>query len=215
MQPAAGHAVSHIAAQLAVGGAGINIGAARPVAQGIDLRGGIVLAEIGSPGVALADDQALAAQNVFAVTAVVGIDGPGDGREPDLLICHGHALEDAVVSAADLGRLVCGEVRVLGHFDIIRHDIGPGDAFHRFFDKIRRDSHGSLRDDIADAMANQNLDCDAGILFPRVGVVDKGSGNAVGQLVGVRGIYFLKHFFHPFLARSKRSMRSSCGETSP
>ena len=84
---------------------------------------------------------------------------------------------------------------VLGNFDIIRHDIGPGDAFHRFFDKIRRDPHGGFRDDMAGAMADEYLYGDTRVLFLCVGIVDKGTGNAVSQLVGMRGVHFFKHGF--------------------
>ena len=64
------------------------------------------------------------------------------------------------------------------------------------------------------AVPNQDLNGNAGILFLSVCVVDKSAGNAVGHLVRVCGIDFFKHDFHPFLARSRRSMRSSCGDGS-
>ena len=85
---------------------------------------------------------------------------------------------------------------------------------HRFFDKIRRDLHRGLGNNMTGAVPNQDLNGNAGILFLSVCVVDKSAGNAVGHLVRVCGIDFFKHDFHPFLARSRRSMRSSCGDGS-
>ena len=75
--------------------------------------------------------------------------------------------------------------------------------------------HGGLRNDAAGAVAEQNLDRYAGIVLPVIFQIDERAGDTVGELIRVHWVYFFKHFFYPFLARSSLSMRSSCGETSP
>lgn len=112
-------------------------------------------------------------------------------------------------------RLVVGEVRVLRDFDIIRQNVLSGNAVNDDSGFLVRDVDGGLRDDVADAVADQDLHGNLRIFVLGISQVDKRAGDAVGHLVRVRGIDFFKHGSHPFLARSKRSMRSSCGETSP
>ena len=71
VQAAAGHAVSHIAAQLPVCGAGINIRSACPVAQRIDFRVRKIGSNFISRSVALANDQARAIKDVFPVIRIL------------------------------------------------------------------------------------------------------------------------------------------------
>ena len=56
VQTAAGHRVSHIRAELAVGCAGVHIGAARPIAERIDLSIGLQLSEFIRRSIAPAED---------------------------------------------------------------------------------------------------------------------------------------------------------------
>ena len=70
MQTAAGDAVRHVAAQLPVGSTGVHVRTAGPVAEGIDLRFRVYSTELLRRRIALAEDQALAVQNVFSVTAI-------------------------------------------------------------------------------------------------------------------------------------------------
>ena len=58
-----------------------------------------------------------------------------------------------------------------------------------------RDVDGGLRDDMADAVADQHLHGNLRICFFGICQIDKRAGNTVGHLVGVRGIYFFKHSF--------------------
>lgn len=74
MQTTACYRVAHIRAELPVNSTGIYIGAAGPVTERIDLGLRICLVQVIGLGVTLADDQAGLVQNVFAVTAVDGID---------------------------------------------------------------------------------------------------------------------------------------------
>ena len=60
METAASHGVGHVAAQLAVGGSGVHIGAASPVAERVDLSAGIPAFQFVCVRVALTDNQAFA-----------------------------------------------------------------------------------------------------------------------------------------------------------
>ena len=79
--------------------------------------------EVVAPGIALAEDQPCAVQNVFPVIGISVIHTFGDLAECFLLLGHRHSSEDAVVAAADSVRLVIGEVSVLRHFHIVRVQI--------------------------------------------------------------------------------------------
>ncbi len=70
MQTAAGDAVRHVAAQLPVGSTGVHVRTAGPVTEGIDLRLRVCSTEFLCGCITLAEDQALAVQNVFSVTAI-------------------------------------------------------------------------------------------------------------------------------------------------
>lgn len=115
----------------------------------------------------------------------------------------------------DAVHLLVGKVRVLRNLGVIRADAFARDTADGFGNLSVRKMDGSLRYDVANAVADEDLDGDAGVRLFGISQVDKSASDAVGHLVGVRGIHFFKHNLHPFLARSKRSMRSSCGETSP
>ena len=106
VQTTAGHGVSHIGAELPVGGTGVNVRAAGPVTERIDLGIRKDFMQIAGLGVALAEDQAVAVQNVFAVATVGFIELLGDGGELFLLVSHRDAFEDAVVAAVDAVDLV-------------------------------------------------------------------------------------------------------------
>ena len=100
MQTAACDGVCHIAAQLAVGCTGVYIRAACPVSQRVDLGVRIHFLEVVAPGVALAEDQPCAVQNVLPVIRISVIHTFGDLAECFLLLGHRHPFENAVVAAA-------------------------------------------------------------------------------------------------------------------
>ena len=93
MQTAAGHGVAQVRAELPVGGTGVNIRAAGPITERIDLGIWEDLTQMAGLGVALAEDQAVAVQNVFAVAAVGFIELFGDGGELFLLVGKREDLE--------------------------------------------------------------------------------------------------------------------------
>ena len=61
-----------------------------------------------------------------------------------------------------------------------------------------------LHDDVADAVAQKDLHCDTGIGDLGVCEVYQRSGNAVAQLVGMRGVDFFKHSDSPSIAEAPR-----------
>ena len=108
MQATTGHGVSHIAAELPVGRAGVHIRAAGPIAERIDLHAGIGFGQLLCGSVALAENQADAVQDVFPVRCVFLIYPAGNGRELFLFWRQRHTFENAVVSTAQALRLVRG-----------------------------------------------------------------------------------------------------------
>ena len=70
MQAAASNGIAHVAAQLAVCRAGVNVCAACPIAQGIDFGARVHALDIFGSGVALANDQVSIIQQVLAVAAI-------------------------------------------------------------------------------------------------------------------------------------------------
>ena len=78
----------------------------------------------------------------------------GDLAECFLLLRDRHPFEDAVVAAADSFCLVIGKVSVLRHFHIICVQI-PADTLHDGIHLVLRDVYRTLRDDVADAVADE------------------------------------------------------------
>ena len=197
MQTAAGHRVSHIRAELAVGCAGVHIGATRPVAERVDLRIGINLAQMLCLGIALTENEPVTVQNVLPIIGIHGENVPCDLRELFLLLGHGHSFEDAVVTAADTVCLVIGEVTVLRYFHIV-HGKVSGNAVNYGGDICLVQHDGSFRNNVAHAVADEYLHSDAGIFCFLVCQVNERTGNSVCHLVRVAGIYFFKHGVTPF-----------------
>ena len=208
MQAAARDAVRHVAAQLAVCRAGIHICATRPVAQGIDLRAGELGGKVSGGGVALADDQAVAIQNVLSVTGIFCIDGMSNGGELFLLLRQRRALKDAVVATADTLRLVCGQVLVLRYLAVVHNHAVPGNAGDGVLHESGGDMYGCLRDDMTHTVADEDFHGDSGISLHGIGVVHQRAGDAIRQLVGMGRIHFLDHFLL-LLALNSFSMASS------
>ena len=86
MQPAASDRIGHIRAELAVGRAGVYIGAAGPVAQRIDFCCRVQLLDVSLRRVALADDEPVIVEDVLAVERMGGVDVAGNRRERLLLV---------------------------------------------------------------------------------------------------------------------------------
>ena len=83
-------------------------------------------------GIALADDQLRAVQNVFAIAAVLFVQISGNLRELELLIRHRDALEDPVITASEAAALIVREVGVLRDLSIVESKIS-GDAVDDLF----------------------------------------------------------------------------------
>ena len=192
MQTAACDGIGHVAAQLAVGSPGVHIRAACPVAERIDLGMRIHFLEVLSPGVALAEDEPCAVQNVLPVIGISVIHTFGDLAEHFLLLGHRHSFEDTVVAAADSVHLIIGEVSVLRHFHIIRVQI-PCDAMDNGLHFIPWNAYRCFRNDMADAVTDENLHGDPRIFIFSVRRIHQSAGDAVSHLVRVARIYFFKH----------------------
>lgn len=117
-----------------------------------------------------------------------------DLAENFLLLRDWHPFEDAIVTAADSFCLVIGKASVLRHFHIIQVQI-PADTLHNGIHLIQRDVYGTLRDDVADTVADENLHSNPGIFFFSVRRIHQSAGNTVSHLVRVARIYFFKHSF--------------------
>ena len=192
MQTTAGHGVSHIGAELPVGGTGVNIRTAGPVTERIDFGIRKDVTQIDGLGVALAEDQTVAVQNVFAVAAVGFIELLGDGGELFLLVSHRDAFEDAVVAAVDAVDLVVGQMLVLRNLTVVHQQV-PGYTGNGSLYLIRGEGHRGFADNMADAVTDQDLDGNLRVLLFLIRKVNKSTGNAVGHLVGMRRVYFFKH----------------------
>ena len=105
-------------------------------------------------GVTLADDQAGLVQNVFAVTAVDGIDLFCNLRQRFLLCCYGHAFEDAIIAAADARALIICQMFILWDFDIIGQYAITADAVNNRSHLIIGNMNRALRNDMADAVTD-------------------------------------------------------------
>ena len=197
MQTAAGHRVGHIRAELAVGSAGVHIGAARPVAERVDLRIGIQLSERIRRRIALTENEPVAVQNVLPIIGIHGENIPCDLRQRFLFLGHGHSLEDAVIAAADTVCLVIGEVTVLRYFHIVHSEISCN-AVNGGSDICLVQHDGSFRNDMAHAVTDEDFYGNTGIGFFSVCQVNNRTGNSVRHLIRVAGIYFFKHGVTPF-----------------
>ena len=197
VEPAAGYAVGHIAAELAVGGAGIDVRSARPITKGIDLGSGVSFADVFSFGVALANDEPVAVQDVFAVCRVNAEKEMGDFGQLALLVGYGHTTENSVIAAADVLCLVACEDAVLRRFLVVHHNVIAGNSVHGVLNIGGADGCGRLGNDMADAVPDEHLNGDlrAALLF--VCHVHNGTGNSVGYFVRVFRVDFFKHFLLP------------------
>ena len=198
MKPAARHRIGHVATQFPIGGACVHIRAACPVAQGIDLGGGIQLFQLLCGRIALTEDQPCLINDVLPIRGICVKHTFSDLTEGFLLLRDRHPLEDAIVAAADSFCLVPGKASVLRHFHIIRVQI-PADTLHDGVHLVLQDVYRTLRDDVADAVTEQNLHSDPGIFLFPVRRIHQSAGDTVRHLIRVARIYFLKHGFTPSL----------------
>jgi len=192
VQITAGHGVSHIGAELPVSGTGVDIRAAGPVTERVDLSIREDFTQIVRLGVALAEDQTVAVQNVFTVAAIGVIELLGDGGELFLLVSHRDTFEDAVVAAVDAVDLVVGQMLILRNLTVVHQQV-PGDTGNSRLYLIRREGYRGFADNMADAVTDQDLDGDLRVLLFLIRKVNKSTGNTVGHLVGMRRVYFFKH----------------------
>ena len=201
MQATASDAVSHVAAQLTVGSTGIHIRAACPITQRIDFRIRVCSTELLRWRIALAEDQSIAVQNVFPVTAIFGIQLLCNPGELFLLFGNRRTTEDAVVATAKAMILIPGQVAVLRDLHIVHSNLS-GNAIHSSFDFIKRQGDVRLRDDVADPMSQKNLDRDTRVISLGIRHIHDCTGNAVAQLVRMRRIHFFKHCIPSFHRKS-------------
>ena len=192
------HRIGHITAQLTVCRTRIHIRAAGPVAQGIDLGAWIPFPQLGGRDIALAEDEPCSVNNVLPIRGISVIHTFCNLAEGFLLLRDRHPLEDTVVAAADSFCLVIGKVSVLRHFHIIQVQI-PADTLHNGIHLIQRDVYGTLRNDVADAVADEDFHSDPGIFLFPIRRIHQSAGDTVRHLIRVARIYFLKHGFTPSL----------------
>ena len=192
MQTAAGHTVSHIAAELAVGSTRVNIGAARPVTERINCRAGVHLPQSFGGDIGLADDEVIAVQNVLSIKWINAVQLFGDIGELLLLFGERYTFEDAVVTAADTVFLIAGEMLVLGILFVVHTHIA-GDAMNSSSDIPAVQLYRGLGDDMASAVTDEDFDRNGGVLFLSVCHVHKGTGDTVSHLVRVARIHFFVH----------------------
>ena len=148
-------------------------------------------------GIALTENEPVTVQNVLPIIGIHGENVPCDLRELFLLLGHGHSFEDAVVTAADTVCLVIGKVTVLRHFHIVHSEVSSN-AVNGGGDFLYRNTHRSLRNDVAHAVTDEHFHGDAGIFCFLVCQVNERTGNSVCHLIRVARIYFFKHGVTPF-----------------
>ena len=192
MQPAASNGIAHVAAQLAVGRAGVHVGTAFPITQRIDFGAGIHAQDVFGSGVALTDNQAAIIQQVLAIAAIFFVKPSGDTAELFLLNRHGRALEDAVVAAAQAVGLIRREDAVLGHLPEVHVDV-TSNAAHSVDHIMFRNRNRGLRDDGAYLMADLHFHSDARVADGFIREVDNRSSNAIRLFIRMRGIHFFVH----------------------
>ena len=81
---------------------------------------------------------------------------------------------------------------VLRNLTVVHQQV-PGNTGNSRRHLIRREGHRGFGDNMADAVADQDLDGDLRIILFLIRKVDKSTGDAVGHLVGMRRGYFFKH----------------------
>ena len=142
----------------------------------------------------MADNEPVIIQNVLSVIWKKLIDEAGGVGQFILLGGDGDALENTVISTADLVLLILGEVAVLGHTGIVYIHLS-GDAVYRSQDIAGRDPHGRLGYDVAVAMADQHLNRDLRIILEGIRQVYDRAGDTVGYFVRVGRVHFFVHSF--------------------
>lgn len=180
MQTAAGHTVSHIAAELAIGRTRVNIGAACPVTERIDRRAGIHLPQSFGRNIGLADDEVIAVQNVLSIKWINAVKLLGNVGELLLLFGERCTFEDAVVTAADAVLLIAEEMLVLGILFVVHTHISR-DAVNSVPNLPAVQPDGRFGDDMASAVTDEDFDRNGGVLFLSVCHVHKGTGDTVSH----------------------------------
>ena len=118
-------------------------------------------------------------------------------RQLFLLLGHGHSLKNAVVTTADAVCLVVGEVTVLRHFHIVNGKVSCNAV--NSGNNLRLVQHnGGFRNDVAQAVADEDFHGNAGIVFFSVCQVNERPGDSICHLIRVARIYFFKHGVTPF-----------------
>ena len=109
-----------------------------------------------------------------------------------LLIGHRYTLENTVIAAADGIFLITSKMGILGNNHQVNFQVS-GDSLHGGSNLISVDGGRGFRNDMADAMTDENLHSDPGVNLSVVCDVHYGTSNSVRHLIGVGGINFFKH----------------------
>ena len=189
MQTTTSNGISNITAQLAVGSNGANMRAAGLVAERIDHRTRILKTQGVRIGLTLADSQSLTVQNVIAIKGILLIDAAGNAGQVLLLIGHRYTLENTVIAAADGVFLVSSKVGILGNNHKVNLQVSC-DPLNGGSYLISVDGGRGFGNDMADAVADENLHSNSGVNLRIVCNVYNGSGDSVRHLIGVGGITF-------------------------
>ena len=105
--------------------------------------------------------------------------------QPVLLLCHGNTAEDPVVAAAEFALLIMGKVGILRDLGIVdSNGIVIGDPVHGISHILPGQGYGSLCNNVALAVTDQDFHRDARVVFGSVSHVHQCAGNAVGDFIG-------------------------------
>ena len=144
----------------------------------------------------MANDEAIAVQDVLTISTVECVDGPCNAGQFLLFFGYRYTLKDAVVTTANCAGLVLRKMRILGYDYQVNIHIAS-DPVNCVLNLLPEQGRGSLNDCVAHTMTNQNLNGNLGVGFRFVGQVNDRARDSVRHLIRVAGIYFFKHIGPP------------------
>ena len=95
-------------------------------------------------------------------------------------------------SAADAVCLVIGKMAVLRDFFVVNGKVA-GNPVNRFRSGFARQRHRGFRNDVAYTVTDENFNGNTGIRFFCICHIHQGTGNAVGEFIGMARVHFFKH----------------------
>ena len=141
---------------------------------------------------ALTEDESCFVEDILSIKGIGAVDFSGNLRDFLLFLCKRHALEDAVITAADVLGLILSKMGILRNN--LNEDTNAGSK--TLYDKsdIRLiDRSRGLDNYMTIAMSDENLNSDFRSIICFISKVDDGSGNPVCNLIRMRWIYFFNH----------------------